>query len=270
MMKSQKDLIHKKHWDVLVILDACRYDFFEELYRDYFDGDLRKVKSPASCTNGWIRKTWIGDNDEIVYVSGNPRINSKFEVEEFRAAEHFHSVVDVWDWGWDSDYETILPRTMSKATRRVRIKYPAKRMVSHFAQPHRPYIGEPSFGNLKMKEGGDGDSFFDYILEGLVDLVYRCFDSWRYLALKNKFKTTKSRPAKDAEKIGRGKVVEYYKENLKHALESVEGLCERLPDSNIVISADHGEFLGEHGVYRHPRLSRHSILRDVPWLEVEN
>ena len=33
-MKEQN--LFNEDWDTLIILDACRYDFFEKVYRDYF------------------------------------------------------------------------------------------------------------------------------------------------------------------------------------------------------------------------------------------
>lgn len=29
---NQKELIRSQEWDCLIILDACRYDFFERIY----------------------------------------------------------------------------------------------------------------------------------------------------------------------------------------------------------------------------------------------
>lgn len=56
-MQKQKNLINERDWDCLVILDACRYDYFEKVYEDYLSGDLRKVLSSGSCTEEWLNKT---------------------------------------------------------------------------------------------------------------------------------------------------------------------------------------------------------------------
>ena len=38
----------------------------------------------------------------------------------------------------------------------------------------------------------------------------------------------------------------------------------------VVVTADHGEALGEFGVYAHPRWVHHPKVRIVPWLEISS
>jgi len=64
---------------------------------------------------------------------------------------------------------------------------------------------------------------------------------------------------------------EAYKENLCIVLGYAAQLCwEIMTISNgkIVITADHGELLGEHGKYSHG--SGDQLLTEVPWFEVRN
>ena len=84
-------------WKYLIILDACRYDYFEKVYRDYLEeGVLERVFSPASGTLQWLTLTFRGYYRDIVYVSANPYVNSKMEVEDwhgttkFDARKHFY------------------------------------------------------------------------------------------------------------------------------------------------------------------------------------
>ncbi|KXB07802.1 hypothetical protein AKJ55_01930 [candidate division MSBL1 archaeon SCGC-AAA382M17] len=53
-MKDQKDLIEKRDWDCLILLDACRYDYFEDIHDNYFEGQLQKADSGASATGTWL------------------------------------------------------------------------------------------------------------------------------------------------------------------------------------------------------------------------
>ena len=32
----------EKNWDFLIILNACSYDYFEDLYKNYFGGYVKK------------------------------------------------------------------------------------------------------------------------------------------------------------------------------------------------------------------------------------
>ncbi|KXB07236.1 hypothetical protein AKJ52_00715, partial [candidate division MSBL1 archaeon SCGC-AAA382C18] len=73
---KQVNLIKEKEWDCLIILDACRFDFFREVYKNYLDGELYKVISEGSQTSEWVRKTFRKEYFEAVYVSANPYVNS--------------------------------------------------------------------------------------------------------------------------------------------------------------------------------------------------
>ena len=59
-----------------------------------------------------------------------------------------------------------------------------------------------------------------------------------------------------------------YKENLEIVLESVADLLENI-SGNILITADHGEYLGENRLYGHGLVPRRPPIVDVPWLMVK-
>lgn len=57
-------------WDNLVVLDACRYDLFEELHT--FPGDLKSVISRGSNTVKWLQTDFKKEQySDIVYVTAN-------------------------------------------------------------------------------------------------------------------------------------------------------------------------------------------------------
>lgn len=59
-------------WDILVILDACRYDLFEAV--SDLPGDLERRESKAGNTVGFLRANVAGrDLRDTVYVSANPQ-----------------------------------------------------------------------------------------------------------------------------------------------------------------------------------------------------
>lgn len=60
-----------------------------------------------------------------------------------------------------------------------------------------------------------------------------------------------------------------YTINLKLGLEFVQKIVQRSPAQRIVVTADHGELLGEDGKFGHNGHQNHPILRTVPWFEVE-
>lgn len=72
---KQRKFIHGEDWDILIILDACRYDVFEKVHGTYLDGELKKVRSEGSETREWLKKTWV-DKYDLSYYSANPYVNS--------------------------------------------------------------------------------------------------------------------------------------------------------------------------------------------------
>ena len=48
-----------ENWDYLIILDACRYDYFKKYYNKYLTGGiLEKAISPATWTLEWAEKNF--------------------------------------------------------------------------------------------------------------------------------------------------------------------------------------------------------------------
>ncbi|MBN1796133.1 MAG: hypothetical protein JW804_05620, partial [Sedimentisphaerales bacterium] len=72
-------------WDYLIVLDACRYDYFERLYRDYLQGGvLSKKVSSGTNTPEWLKMNFKKRTD-IIYITGNPKITSTKKVDGFEA-----------------------------------------------------------------------------------------------------------------------------------------------------------------------------------------
>ncbi len=50
--------IEREDWNNLFILDALRYDYFENIYENYLSGRWEKRESIASCTKDWLKKNF--------------------------------------------------------------------------------------------------------------------------------------------------------------------------------------------------------------------
>ena len=226
----------------LIILDACRYDYFREVYRQYLDGQLKPVRSPASCTGKWLRIVFgtfgrrLGD---VKVFSAQPRINSKgIAVRGFSVRDCFSGpIVDVWDWGWDWELGTVHPDTVVRA---VLDEGLGDRNIIWFMQPHLPYIGETK---LTIPKG---------VVKG------------KSMA---KFLSKMLRTGR----ISRRRLSQAYRDNLTLALKSVKKLLTEVGDldGRWVLTSDHGELLGEHGVTLHPSYLDLPEQRIVPWLELK-
>ena len=59
-----------------------------------------------------------------------------------------------------------------------------------------------------------------------------------------------------------------YRANLRYALDDVEVLLDNLDAERVVLTADHGNGVGEFGVYGHPSdLLVPTAIRRVPWVD---
>jgi len=137
--KNNGKYIAEEKWDNLVILDACRYDAFEKRYKQFgLKGTLIKFTSRASSTPEFLSENFKGKyNNDIIYVTANPYVRVILGKNNT-----FFKVVNVWIDDWDTKNDTVLPATMINRSLEIRNKYPDKRIVFHFVQPHCPFVGE--------------------------------------------------------------------------------------------------------------------------------
>jgi len=264
--------ILKEDWKFLVILDACRYDFFKEIYKEFFDtNNLQKAISPAKSTPEWLDKIFKSYYNDIVYISGNPWINSIVVDKnlKFHAKKHFYKVVDVWNFGWDDNLGTIHPKKINKSFIESLLKYKNKRFILHYNQPHQPYIslGGRSRKIRQIEHHNKTKTFTNYakfyISKSVGDLI-----CWKLL---NFFKI----PFKDYGYMlyyqygGFDKIRQAYKNDLKIVLENVKELTDYV-SGKWLITADHGELLGEHNGYDHCHFFRYKELVEVPFLKISS
>ncbi|MFB6209875.1 MAG: hypothetical protein ABEJ56_07125 [Candidatus Nanohaloarchaea archaeon] len=137
--------VMEEDWDYLIVLDACRYDAFEEV--NWLEGELEKKRSLGSATFEWRDENFTDYYGDVVYVTANPYISDR---EDFRASEHFHSVIPVY---MEDDYQEkgiTKPEAVTEEAIEAEENFPDKRKIIHYMQPHDPFIGEPS---ISMFEG---------------------------------------------------------------------------------------------------------------------
>jgi len=270
MVEKQIHLIRKMDWDYLIILDACRYDYFEKVYREYIkEGKLRKVLSSGSSTEEWLNKTFRNKID-VLYISGNPHINSKGLLKEkFDARKYFTEIIDAWKIAWDDKLDTVHPKDINSIVKENISK--KQKIIIHYMQPHAPFI--------PMKEKRYEGNVL-HILGHIFKKILPKETKIRLLFSGKGNKILKVLP-KIYQKLNLGvtyknileyekkNISKYYLENLEFVLKYVKELVEFIPSGKIVITADHGELLGEDGKYGHPGNFRHPKLLEVPWLEID-
>ena len=238
----------ERDWDDLFILDGCRYDLFEEVYRDEYGdalgGTLEKVTSRGSASTEFIAENYRGrDLSDTVYVTANPFV---YQIPD----DPFHYVDHVWTDGWDDDLETMPPDTMVERAVEVHEAYPDKRLVVHFMQPHYPFVGDfrldedPGYVGAVAKSMDDDAPDVDYVWDRLREGEVDEGDVWRA-----------------------------YADNLRLVLDEVRRLADAI-DGKHVVTADHGNAFGERvgpfptTTYGHDDYLHIPALVDVPWLEL--
>jgi len=246
--------VMNEDWDNLIILDACRHDIFKQ--ENTLSGQLESRISRGSTSKTFLNKNFVGrELHDTVYVSANPYIPLIGE-------NVFHALLTLLD-EWDSDHQTVLPECVVKRAIQAHKNYPNKRLIIHFMQPHQPYIGKKGQKiRKKMKKhvdviGWEADKSQDgNNLEGIKQI---------------------RAPTIDGLDITTDDVFEAYRENLNIVLKHTESLLKSL-DGKSVITADHGELIGDRIIpfsqrlYGHPGALKSPSLRVVPWFipEFEN
>ena len=290
-MKEQN--VVEEDWDNLVILDACRYDVFEKVYRDYLpDGKLEKRRSRGSSTLEWLKNNFTAKYD-ITYLSSNPFINSHgiplnklkpgFRYT-WKATEHFSKIIDVWHSAWDERLGTVLPEEVSKAYLSNKVKDDNRKII-HYSQPHAPYLSfaprvraparERILRRQKTRAGRkvEIDSGIEGVIHRLKKLV--ASTAFRVIGRQNVWRVKEKlgiKPLGPFEAVWRkggiGGIQYYYEDNLRKVMESVSRLMNEL-EGKTVITADHGEAFGEAGIIGHHSGTHIPALIEVPWLVIE-
>lgn len=205
-----------KDWDNLILLDACRYDYFKEFYPE-----AEKIVSVGSHSREFVAGTFSGRKcGDVIYITGNPHLREeKFkDLTGQRVEDTFHSVYQTWDNDWE-DKEYMPPEPIVRDAKTAEKLFPEKRKIIHFMQPHDPYVG--------------GEE------------VWRLSEVWKG-----------NKTLEEAR--------EAYRDNIEFLIPRIEELANSL-EGKTVVSADHGDFLGEYGLLAHPYGVNAKELREVPW-----
>jgi len=237
--------IMAEDWDYLVILDACRYDFFEAAYKTYLAGSLEKKITRGTSTSQWLQRNFIEHYGDTVYVSANPHC-SDYTIHGFRGTDHFFKVEHVWKHSWNEKLDTVEPSVMTDAALRLAKEHPDKRQIIHYIQPHGPWIGKT---RISVDEIGT-DSSHPSAIDGKWTVDSQVWE----LVRQGRFDIRR--------------LIQADKDNLDLVLGEVRRLVAGL-HGKIIITADHGEAFGEKFVVGHPFGVYIRELAQVPWLVIE-
>jgi hypothetical protein len=196
----------------------------------------------------------------------------------------------LWNTDWNPVYGTVHPEKVTDAALAEASRDSPTRMVVHYMQPHSPYIGktkilpwgidernlsksidEWAYDAAEKAESSDKDPEnaideldpeeidFETVVE--YDLGPRQFQQWEQARPTDSIKSRIQSGDITDEQLRQA-----YQDNLHLVLSEIKRLVARL-NCPVVVTADHGEFLGENDRYFHPD-THHPLVREIPWLEV--
>jgi len=217
--------------DVIIVLDATRFDYGEPIFKQLLVGAVKKVDTGCSTTAQWYLKHW-GDKTNRVLVSENPmpwHATTKHAHRNFIAAH----MVSGRTW-MDIDPRKTMDKFKS-------IYKPDEKYLIHLLPPHLPLPYPPAAKELMDTLRKQGKN------------IYRQAQSW-------------------GQTHGFERFVDYYKEAIEATLEIVIEYLDFFADRTVVVTADHGELIGEANYYDHisdPNDELKPYLHEVPYVEVD-
>lgn len=227
--------VMEEDWDHLIVLDACRYDTFAEV--NWLDGELERATSPAASTYGWLTENFPGYYDDVVYVSGNPFVAESADIDVSEDIDtHRERMPTV---AGPDHFHDLVPVYMDEdAVEEGKVTPEAMAAAAEAAAEEHPDR------RLIVHFVSPHDPYIGEEVRGRLPDLVEAGVPWP--------------------EIRRG-----YRDDLRRALDAVEDLLPAL-DGEVVITADHGELLGEYGgLYRHPPGVYLPELVEVPWFSVE-
>jgi len=238
-MVKTVDVILGREWDILIVLDACRYDVFRVLFGKTFK--VEKAVTEGTCTIEWFYKTFTVNNadmKDVIYISGSPYVGRhtvKHDNMEYNPLRHFANVVEVWKYAFMKiGYAyTVNPFHVMKQLFIQNRLHRDKKFIVHFMQPHAPYP--------------------------------MCYPLQKYFTMNMSSPDFKLWEALRNNEVDRELVIRCYKQNLLWVMSYVFTILNMFRGKKIVITADHAECFGENGVVNHP-CYRHDVetLKTVP------
>lgn len=238
----------EEDWDNLIIIDACPLHIFNDCWEG--ESTVQSRTSRGETTARYFRENFEGETHyDTIVVSGNAATGDVAEDLEF------FKFVGLWGKENFPDFghrfrDVVPPEVVIEKTLEMNTKYPNKRVISHFLQPHPPFVVK---GDEELEHGSK----------------YRDF--------------TAARRGEVSAEI----IKQIYRDNTRYVLDYVEDLTDEL-NGKSVITSDHGTLLGEgvplHYQLLHPRWSlsnrncfnyahfahlRLPTLVEVPWVELD-
>lgn len=227
---------------LLIVLDDARYDAFSMLYRRYLRGHLTRAHVPPPNTYGWLPRAFsVPEFESIrIFYAGLSIESHDIMIGRFVPKNRNVEVFGIRPRLF-KDLGTVHPSEVNDVVFRIGL---SGRDIVWYAQPHFPWITDPELSRALIREA----LLHDFVPPDIVA------DKLRRL------------------KIDRKRVVNAYYGNLALVLTYVGKLLNYVRSGGvkydvIAVTSDHGELLGEYGLYLHQEYNLPQLVV-VPWLWV--
>jgi len=249
------DDFYDYEWDLLILLDACRWDLMEEVVDEYeFLETYSSFVGQSSHSSEFLQKTFMQprcsgvekfgmwkqvlkepDNIDLLrdyyQMQEDPKISQTTYItwnmfSEVLDGDAFDDYIALGQKQWGRKDKMLPPRKLTDYTIKRMREEDTNQVIVHYMQPHAPF------------RNGDGTELSRFVWDRI-----QCGE-------------------KDKEQAW-----EEYKDNLRWVLDDVELLLENVDAENVVISSDHGNAIGEWGCYGHRQYVPINAMKRVPWVE---
>jgi len=237
-LELQRKLIAKRDWDWMIVLDAMRWDYWWE----YMECG-NPVLSSAGDTKAWTIRMGKFFKD-VFAINSNPYVS-------LRMSKYLKKDVKVWDFGWRevNGIPTVPPKEVVKEA--LKYKDSDEKLLIWFVQPHGPYpMHTPPLPAYRNKR------------------ISKQFGIFKELQYKTDMKIINfpEELMKDKEELS--KILHSgYRSNMEWVLKELQVLLRNRGSKKVVVTADHGECLGEEGLFGHNDKWNSDYLKIVPWSE---
>jgi len=225
----------------VLLLDAGRYDLFDRLVWEYFDGNLTRVyNGGVGYTGDWFERNASGSYPRAGLFSYLPL---RFQQSNYDGHEHFAVAPDIGsqsevqqrlaDLGYkeQADSDTHPEITDPYDVNRAALDAGVSGGIVRYLKPHPPFVG------LEAVTSGSG-------------------------------KVRATRGAIKRGELSHGELTDAYIDTYRMGFEAARDFAERV-DGPVYLTADHGTCLTCGQLFHGRTHAKHDHLTVVPWFEVD-
>lgn len=241
--------VFSNNWDLAIVLDACRVDAMEAVADEYdFISDVDSIWSVGSSSHEWTTQTfnkkYIDEFRRTAFLSANP---FSYKTLVGGKTPPYGTVLPFGSFAWQpirsddlayyeqvsSGLEQVPPWRMTDRLIAVGREDSYSRVIAHYFQPHRPFLTRTED---PMEES---EIAYDHPMD-----MY------------------------DRGELSYDELWEAQLECLRAVLDCIDVLLSNFDAERVVMTADHGQLIGEFGVTGHPMGLPLPQVKRVPWVEM--